>query len=218
VASRRATNGSDTELQRRLLRRLRSGQHVNGGTLGQRQLGRQMGRCTEAVQTEPTTLGRLAPSQGAIPDDAGTRQRRRFKVVVPKSQRVCELRRHGDALCIAAVGIPAGVGRLRTQVLHPADAPAALSACALQPGPPPPGGPASIPVRGPSPSPRPHPTTSCPGTTGDLCGARSSRVPVGRSGRRHRPERGRPDIPGSGRPSRSARAEWSPGGPQTAAS
>ena len=35
-------------------------------------LGRQMGRCTEAVQTEPTTLGQLRPSQGARPDDAGT--------------------------------------------------------------------------------------------------------------------------------------------------
>jgi len=111
-----------------------AGQDVDGGALGQRHLGRQVGRGAEAVEPEPPAGGQRGPAQGPVADDAGAQQWRGRLVVEGGGEAVgVGLVDHG-VLGVAAVGVPAGEAGIGAEVLGSPAAPPAPAAGAAQPG------------------------------------------------------------------------------------
>ncbi len=108
--------------------------HVDSRTARERDLGGQMGAAAEAVDAERAARGQRGTQQRVIADDARAQQRRQFLVAISARQRQREVRGDGGEFGIAAVGVPAGVARVRAQVLRAAQAEPATPAGVAQPG------------------------------------------------------------------------------------
>ena len=103
------------------------------GTLRQRDLRGDVRTAAEPVDAQPSAGGQLGPHQRAIADDAGAQQRRQLDVGVSRRQPVRESGWDGGEFGVAAVGVPAGVAGLGTEILLPAHTELALPAGMPQP-------------------------------------------------------------------------------------
>ena len=108
--------------------------HMHLGTLRQRDLRGDVCAAAEPVDAQPSAGGQVGPQQRAIADDAGAQQRRQLDVGVPRWQRVRESGWDRGEFGVAAVGVPAGVARLRAEILLAAHTELALPAGMAQPG------------------------------------------------------------------------------------
>jgi hypothetical protein len=90
---------------------------VDRGALRDRDLGDDVCRRPEPVDAQPAARRQLRPAQRAVPDNARTEQRRGRDVVQRFGQPVSAGLRDDRILRVAAVGVPSGEYRVRTQVL-----------------------------------------------------------------------------------------------------
>ena len=107
---------------------------VHAGAVGDRQLGRQMGRAPEAVDAEPASRRQIGLEQGPVSDDAGAQQRRRLSVVEHVGQGVGVPFLDGGVGGVAAVDVPPGEAGGQAQVFPTGEAEAALPAGMAEPG------------------------------------------------------------------------------------
>ena len=188
-----AADRGGAELAGELLGLLAAGQHVDGGALGERDLGGQVRAAAEAVQAEAAARRQLGPLQRVVADDARAQQRSQLQIGVALRQPVRVRRRDGQVVGVAAVGVPAGVPRVRAQVLQAArrrtcTADRSSAARPRRPGP----RPAKLCCRCRRPlrfSPRPRPRRPPRGRASRPAGAAAGRPRsrAGRCGTRRRP-------------------------------
>jgi hypothetical protein len=131
---RGALGRGGTEIERELLGGLAAGHDVHLGALGERHLCGDVCAAAEAVDPEPATGRQLGPEQRPIADDAGAQQRRQFGIGVSRGQPVDITGWCRDEFGVAAVGVPAGVARIRAEVLRAPEAESAAAAGVPEPG------------------------------------------------------------------------------------
>ena len=130
VAGRRGA-----EVERQLPGLGRSGHHVHGRALGERDLRGEVGGGAEAVDARAgRRSGSAARRSARIADDARAEQGRGLVVGEPLGQPVGVALVDDRVLGVAAVGVPAGEARVEAQVLVAPAAEAAAPAGVAQPG------------------------------------------------------------------------------------
>ena len=122
---------------------------MDAGAAGQCHLGHEVGGATEAVDPEPTSLGKVGPQQGPVADDPGAQEGSRLHVVEHVGERVGVGLLHHRVRRVPPVEVPAGEAWPEAQVLAPGKTETADPAGVGQPGHP--DAVALAPARGPGP-------------------------------------------------------------------
>jgi hypothetical protein len=104
------------------------------GSLGEGDLGGQMGRASESIDAQSATRGKLGTPERPITDDAGTQEWRRLLVSEYVRKAVGELLVYHRVFGVAPVEIPTGEERAHAEVLTTSAAEPADSAGVRQPG------------------------------------------------------------------------------------
>ena len=107
---------------------------MDPGAFEEGDLGRQMGRTTEAINAQPSSHGEIGPAKRPIANDASAEKRCSLLVAegIGKFIRVRFIR--DDVFRVAAVDVPAGEKWRRAQVFPPAETEPTLAARTGQPG------------------------------------------------------------------------------------
>ena len=126
--------GVRAELEGKLPRLRRTGQHVHACALRERDLRRDVRRRAEHVDAEPAARRQRRQPQRPISDDPCAQQGGRVFVVVRGRQPVSVGLVNDRTFGVSPVRVPSGEPRRDAQVLLPSTAPAAAAAGMAQPG------------------------------------------------------------------------------------